>query len=187
MSLYDWLREKETLYLYSERLGIDLVKELKPSLIISYNYQYIIAEEIIDYMKGNIINLHISYLPWNRGADPNMWSFIDNTPKGVTIHQVDTGIDTGKILFQRECFFDPEAESFSTTYDKLHREMQALFKENWKAIKENTYSLKEQVRAGSYHRKKELEELKKKLPFAWSDKIADFLEKYHALERKSGE
>ncbi len=30
--------------------------------------------------KKSIINLHISYLPWNKGAYPNVWSFIDETP-----------------------------------------------------------------------------------------------------------
>ena len=29
----------------------------------------------------SFINMHISYLPWNRGFSPNIWSFIDNTPK----------------------------------------------------------------------------------------------------------
>ena len=38
--------------------------------------------------------MHISYLPFNRGAHPNYWSFKDNSPKGVTIHFIDNGIDT---------------------------------------------------------------------------------------------
>lgn len=73
--------------------------------IISYGYRHIIPEEIIKKTKNPIINLHISYLPFNRGSHPNYWSFKEKTPKGVTIHFIDKGIDTGPILCQKEFFF----------------------------------------------------------------------------------
>ena len=44
----------------------------------------------------------MSYLPWNRGADPNFWSILEDTPKGVTIHIMDESIDTGDILYQKD-------------------------------------------------------------------------------------
>lgn len=135
-------------------------------------------------MKGNIINLHISYLPWNKGADPNIWSFLDDTPKGVTIHQINSGLDTGKIMYQRECFFDIEKETFTSTYDKLQQIIMDLFKENWEEIKAGNYPLKEQQEIGSCHKKKDLEELQSKIAFRWSDNIADFLRRYQRLEEK---
>ena len=48
-----------------------------------------------------LINLHISYLPYNRGSYPNYWSFKENTPNGVSIHHIDDGIDTGPVLVQK--------------------------------------------------------------------------------------
>ena len=42
--------------------------------------------------------MHISYLPFNKGYYPNLWSHLDSTPSGVSIHEIDKGIDTGKIL-----------------------------------------------------------------------------------------
>ncbi len=61
---------------------------------ISYRFLHIIRPAEIAWFQDRLINLHISYLPWNRGKDPNFWSWIENTPKGVTIHRIDTGIDT---------------------------------------------------------------------------------------------
>ncbi|MCD8568399.1 MAG: formyl transferase, partial [Geovibrio sp.] len=90
----------------SERIDLPLIEEIKPDLIISYSYRYIIGEDVISAMNGGIINLHISYLPWNKGADPNIWSFLENTPKGVTIHKIDEGLDTGEILVQEELVFN---------------------------------------------------------------------------------
>mgnify|MGYP003649817391 FL=1 len=76
--------------------------------IISFGYKHIIPENIIKFFNNKIINLHISYLPYNRGCHPNFFSFKDNTPKGVTIHYIDKGIDTGEILLQKEINFNKE-------------------------------------------------------------------------------
>ena len=72
--------------------------------MVSYGYRKIVLADVIDKMAGEIINLHISYLPWNRGANPNFWSFIDDTPKGVTIHEMSADLDKGRILCQKELF-----------------------------------------------------------------------------------
>lgn len=92
-------------------------------------------------MQGQIFNLHISLLPYNRGASPNFFSFIENTPKGVTIHQIDEGLDTGPILAQKELFFDESKETFASGYEKLILEIQMLFKENWSSISDKNYQL----------------------------------------------
>lgn len=181
MQLFDWILDKCTAHLYSECIQTNQLKELKPDLIVSYNYKYLIKEDIIDYMQGNVINLHISYLPWNRGSDPNVWSFIDNTPKGVTIHQISSGLDKGKILYQKECFFEPTEETFETTYHKLNQEIVQLFKEKWEEIQSRSYVLFEQKGKGSYHRRKDLDKLREKIPFEWSENISDFLARYQEL------
>lgn len=62
-------------------------------------------------MKTPVLNLHISYLPWNRGANPNFWSFVENTKKGVTIHEIDEKLDKGKILLRKELEFDENREA----------------------------------------------------------------------------
>lgn len=92
-------------------------------------------------MQGQIFNLHISLLPYNREASPNFFSFIENTPKGVTIHQIDEGLDTGPILAQKELFFDESKETFASSYEKLILEIQMLFKENWSSISDKNYQL----------------------------------------------
>ena len=75
-------------------------------IIISFGYKKIIKKKILKLVKRPILNLHISYLPFNRGTHPNFWSFVDGTPAGVTIHEVEKGIDTGPILFQKKIRFN---------------------------------------------------------------------------------
>lgn len=180
LGLYAWLKERCDTILWEKPVMCKLLDEHKPDLIVSYNYKYIIKEDVITYMQGKIVNLHISYLPWNRGSSPNIWSFVDDTPKGVTIHQIARGLDTGAILYQKECNFVPEKETFASTYQILSETIIKLFQDNWEEIKAGDYKLYEQSGKGSYHTSKDLEVLQEKCPFEWSDNIADFLKRYHA-------
>ena len=68
---------------------LSLKNAARADLIISFGYKKIINQNILNIVKRPIINLHISYLPYNRGKYPNYWSFVNKTPKGVTIHEID--------------------------------------------------------------------------------------------------
>ncbi|MBC8349858.1 MAG: hypothetical protein H8E24_14760 [Verrucomicrobia bacterium] len=48
------------------------------------------------------LNIHPSMLPLGRGRDPVVWSIINGWPAGVTLHEIDDGIDTGAIWHQEE-------------------------------------------------------------------------------------
>lgn len=184
MPLFKWLKERCKINIYSDRINLEQIIKLQPELIISYNYKYIIKADIIDYMKGNIINLHISLLPWNRGVSPNFWSFIDNTPKGVTIHQISVKVDEGNIIYQKECKFDETKETFESSYRKLNEMVVELFQKHWEDIKNGNYCLMKQMGEGSYHSAKDLQLQIQECPFQWTDCIADYIEKNNQINRE---
>jgi methionyl-tRNA formyltransferase len=66
----------------------------------------IVRPGLLRSARLGFLNLHPSLLPFNRGKDPNFWAIVDRRPFGVTIHWVDTGVDTGPIAFQRELTVD---------------------------------------------------------------------------------
>jgi folate-dependent phosphoribosylglycinamide formyltransferase PurN len=119
--------------------------------VISYGYRHIFKQDIIESSPAPIINLHISYLPWNRGAHPNFWSFYDSTPSGVSIHLIDENIDTGPILYQKYVNFGAEEITFTQTYNRLIQEMEQLFRENIENIVTKKFIAIPQRRKGSYH------------------------------------
>ena len=82
------------------------LKSLNADIFLFLNFPKILKKNIIN-LKGRFINLHLSYLPYNRGKNPNVWSIVENTPAGVTLHEIDKGIDTGKIIFRKKIV--PEA------------------------------------------------------------------------------
>lgn len=128
---------------------------LKYEWIISYGYRHILNTDVLHKTKNPILNLHISYLPFNKGAHPNYWSFKEKTPNGVTIHFMDKGIDTGPILVQKKCLFDLN-ETLKTSYEKLKREVEELFFSNFKKIIDGRLKPTPQKGVGSYHSLKDL-------------------------------
>ncbi len=179
--LTNWLKHKGEDIIYKDnKITIDDVRFISPDFIVSYNYRYIIPKEIIDCVNGNAINMHISFLPYNRGANPNVWSFLEDTPKGVTIHYIDEYIDTGDIIVQREVFIDEEIETLKSSYGRLHREIQKLFKENWDNIKSGEVTPVAQPRKGTLHFTKEFLDLEQFIQEkGWDTRIKEFKKQYN--------
>lgn len=171
--LFQWLREREPLvYKLTNKLTAEMAEQMQPSFVVSFNYRHLISEDVLEILKDRIINLHTSLLPYNRGSAPNFFSFLENTPKGVTIHQMEKELDTGDILCRREMVFDEVRETFESTYNKLLAEIMRLFRENWEDIKTGRIVPQKQVGPGTCHTMSQLEEIRKKYPFVWSDNIA---------------
>tara|TARA_B100000963_G_scaffold299361_1_gene271381 strand:- start:20024 stop:20590 length:567 start_codon:yes stop_codon:yes gene_type:complete len=111
------------------------------ALIVSFGYKKIVNLKLIKKLKRPIINLHMSYLPYNRGAHPNLWSFINNTPKGVSIHEIDNKIDNGPIIFRKKVIFQNEQnQTLITTYNILFKEIENLFIKNFHNILKKNYT-----------------------------------------------
>lgn len=136
---------------WSDPIDRFFVEQNRIDFAVSHGYRHIIKESIVNRLRRRIINLHISLLPWNRGADPNLWSFMDDTPKGVTIHYVDEGIDTGDIIVQKEVYFKHDQETLATTYQKLQAEIVDLFQTNWPLIRNGSCSFMKQLSGGTFH------------------------------------
>ncbi len=142
---------------------------------VSYGYRHIIKPNVIEEFGRPIFNLHISYLPYNRGAHPNFWSFYDNTPSGVTVHVIDDGIDTGPIVKQRYVKFDKEHDTFEKTYAVLIKEVETLFLECVSSLISDQWTATKQTGLGSYHSVNDLP-----TNFAgWQANINDEIAKLH--------
>ena len=50
----------------------------------------------------------MSFLPYNRGAHPIFWAFYDQNKCGITIHELNAGIDTGPIIFRKKIEIDDQ-------------------------------------------------------------------------------
>ncbi len=171
--LIGWLKDEGYLTVRTE----DPIRESIPAdFLVSYNYRHKIPPNVLEAFPRRAINLHISYLPWNKGSYPNVFSFVEGTPKGVTIHYLDNGFDTGDIIAQQEFQPDYERDTLKTTYDKLHFGIQELFKREWSGIWAGTCSRTPQPEGGSSHKLADLERYRYLLTQGWDTPVKDLAE-----------
>ena len=130
---------------------LEKIRELKPDIGISILFNKILKSPFLEILPYGCINLHPSYLPYNRGAYPNVWSIVDGTPAGVTIHYIDQGVDTGGIISQSEIPVEP-FDTGDSLYGKLENEALKLFKETWLTIRSgNIKAISQKHDHGTYH------------------------------------
>jgi methionyl-tRNA formyltransferase len=172
------LKKKNNLLKTNKKINTKLIINNKIDILITSGYPFLIKEEIIK--KVNIaINLHISFLPYGKGIMPNLWSFVENFPAGITIHQLDKNFDTGKILIQKKIYFkDKSNQTLKTTHDYLLAKLEDLFLKNYRKIFNNKIKSFEQnkyIIINRYHTRKESDKIMKKLPKKWNTPIKEIL------------
>ena len=88
--------------LYRPNKAADLDERLKSfDLVITIGYGVLLPEFILSQPKHGFINLHFSLLPRLRGAAPAQRAIIEGvTETGVTVFQLDAGMDTGPTYLQ---------------------------------------------------------------------------------------
>ena len=98
---------------------VELLRSLKPDVMVVAAFGQIITKEILEMPKHGCINVHASLLPAYRGAAPIQWAVINGDKEsGVTIMQMDEGIDTGDMI-EKAVVPIAEDETGGSLFDKL--------------------------------------------------------------------
>jgi len=104
----NWAKEKQV-DLYCPNKAADFDERLKDfDLVITIGYGLILPKALLIQPKFGFINLHFSLLPKLRGAAPAQRAIIEGLKQtGVTVFQLDEGMDTGPIYVRREFEIEP--------------------------------------------------------------------------------
>ncbi|MCG8481671.1 MAG: methionyl-tRNA formyltransferase [Clostridia bacterium] len=82
---------------------IQKLRLLNPDCIVVAAYGNILSKDLLDIPRYGCVNIHASLLPQYRGAAPIHWAVINGDEKtGITIMQMDEGLDTGDMLLKDE-------------------------------------------------------------------------------------
>jgi len=93
----------------TDRAFLLRLRELEPDVGVVVAYGHILKPELLELPARGMVNVHPSLLPELRGAAPVEWAIINGLEKtGVTIMQLDAGMDTGPILHQIPHHPDPD-------------------------------------------------------------------------------
>ena len=85
---------------------IERIAALQPDLVLVKGTR-ILSESLLSAIRAPVVNMHVGITPLYRGVHGAYWALAQNDPEhaGTTIHYVDKGIDTGRIIAQRKVQF----------------------------------------------------------------------------------
>lgn len=109
---------------------------LRPDFILSFQAVPILRAPLIALPRVAALNLHYGLLPRYRGVSPIAWAIINGeTETGVTLHHIDTGVDSGPIVASRPVPIGP-ADTGRDVYDRCVEAGVRLFADSWPLIRE---------------------------------------------------
>lgn len=124
------------------------LRELAPEAIVVAAYGKILPREVLEIPPKGCINVHASLLPKFRGAAPINWAIIaGESETGVTIMQMDEGMDTGDILLMEAIPIGPE-ETAGELHDRLAALGAKLIVEALRGLKEGRIKPEKQPEKG---------------------------------------
>ncbi len=95
------------------------LRKYEAEIFVVAAFGQIVSQEILDMPKYGCLNIHASLLPKYRGASPIQHAIIDGEEQtGITIQQMNAGIDTGDILYTKSIAIEP-TDTYETLHDKL--------------------------------------------------------------------
>ena len=98
---------------------IEILKQYEADVYVVAAFGQILSQEILDMPKYGCLNIHASLLPKYRGASPIQNVIVDGEEEtGITIMQMDAGIDTGDMLYKKSIAIEAE-DTYETLHDKL--------------------------------------------------------------------
>jgi folate-dependent phosphoribosylglycinamide formyltransferase PurN len=97
---------------------LEALQALQPAAVV-INGTRIISGKVLKSLPAKFLNTHVGITPLYRGVHGAYWALVNGQPQhcGVTVHLVDTGIDTGGILGQ--ALIVPTASDNFVTYPLL--------------------------------------------------------------------
>jgi methionyl-tRNA formyltransferase len=116
------LAEQHAVPVHTENVGVEsiaTIAALKPAVIYSFSYRYLIPETLLALAPRGAFNLHPSLLPAYRGRAPVNWVLVNGEREtGVTLHHMVARADAGDIVGQRAVAID-DSDTALTLYRKL--------------------------------------------------------------------
>lgn len=129
--------------IFTEESQYSVIETIEPDYLVSAGFDDIIPERILEAPSEGAINLHPSYLPYNRGVNPDVWGILRHEPAGVSIHYMTPEMDAGPIIAQEKVEIRPN-DTARTLRERLDTELVSLFEREWKNIHSGAVELTEQ-------------------------------------------
>ena len=119
-------------------------------LLVCFGYAKILRQKVLRRVTG--INIHLGYLPYNRGSMPDLWAILEDSPRGVTIQCISNGVNTGDVISQIEVPLPSSGRvTLQSASDHLVDQAIDLFARTWPDIRAGRNKRVRQGAGGTEH------------------------------------
>jgi methionyl-tRNA formyltransferase len=136
----------------------EIIRPLAPDYVSCFYFDYVLDDRFLTLPKIDTINVHPGYLPYNKGFYYYVWSVLDGTPAGVSVHRMNAAADAGDLYSQASVEVTPE-DTGDTLYRKHEDAAIRLFRATWPSIVNGTYRSHPQRHPGTRHKLGEMRDL----------------------------
>jgi alpha-ketoglutarate-dependent taurine dioxygenase len=127
-----------------------LYRQQQFDVLICFGYPKLLPVSDPLFKNVRFFNAHSSLLPYSRGWNPNLCSWINDEPHGVTIQEMGQAYDTGDIVFQKRLTLDPEKETLRSSYFLKIGVMTEFLGQHWEQLVRGDYTpIRQDLGAGS--------------------------------------
>ena len=137
---------------------IDHLKALGADIGFSALFATILKPSMLELFPRGVVNVHPSYLPYNRGRNAQIWSILDGTPVGATLHYMDGGVDTGPIVARLEAPVE-QWDTGESLRAKLEQACVDVTRSGWDAVRLAKLPTPQNPDEGSVHRVRDLDKI----------------------------
>lgn len=143
---------------FSELSSIEILKSLNVDYFIGIHFPYLIPKEVLIIPKIGVLNLHPSFLPYNKGWNTPSWAILDKTPYGATLHFMDQTLDDGDIIHQKRIDVLPD-DTANSLYKKTLKLEEEVFFEAFDELISLKPSRQKQISKGTAYKKRDLKSI----------------------------
>lgn len=115
--------------------SVEHLRSLELDYLVCVHFPYMIRRAVLDTASCGVLNLHPSYLPFNRGWHTPSWAILDGTPAGASLHYMAESLDSGDVVCQQQIAVDP-ADTAHTLYLRLKALERDVFVEGWSRLRD---------------------------------------------------
>lgn len=119
---------------FSSAVALRKFEGARPHLGVSCGFAPILPPALLQLPLWGWVNVHRSYLPYNRGLDPLQWALVDGTPAGVSLHVMTEQVDAGLIIAQREMPLLP-SDNFDSLEARADELVLEVFRSAWPRLR----------------------------------------------------
>jgi methionyl-tRNA formyltransferase len=164
---------------FNDENSIAILESLELDYIIGIHFPYIISQRILNIPAVGFINLHPAYLPYNRGWHTPSWAIMDGTKYGATLHFMDSSVDEGDIINQKECLVLP-FDTANSLYQRVKQVELEVFQQSLPDLVSLNPPRKKQLGEFTAHSKADLASVQQ-INLQENINAADLINKIRAL------